>query len=182
MQYLFTISECLAAEKYWISFYQTNVSRYPFGLGYNLTDGGDTTTLGLKWSDNSKKSFSVATLGEKNNSAKLTNDQVVEIKTMMMQDFSNKEIAEKFGMASKEIWEIRNGSRWGHIIIEIDSKEKSESIKRNGHAKLTTEQVREIKILLSQNNGVSKISKQLHIPISTINAIKLGITWKHIIV
>src|SRR5580698_5162902 len=45
IQKLSTQEESLAAEKYWIKYYQSNICRYPKGLGYNLTDGGDTSTL-----------------------------------------------------------------------------------------------------------------------------------------
>lgn len=33
--------ECLEAEKFWISFFRSNVSRFGNECGYNLTDGGD---------------------------------------------------------------------------------------------------------------------------------------------
>ena len=41
MQEFISEAEALEAEKYWIQFYKTNVSKYGRDFGYNLTDGGD---------------------------------------------------------------------------------------------------------------------------------------------
>jgi group I intron endonuclease len=38
---LATDAEAMQAERYWIDRLQLNRSRYPYGKGYNLTDGGD---------------------------------------------------------------------------------------------------------------------------------------------
>lgn len=122
IQYFSTLKDCLAAEKYWINFYQTNVCRYPNGLGYNLTDGGDTGTLGLKWSKESKKNFSEQTRGENNNSSLLKEKEVIEIKQLLLQEISMKEIATKYHTSYTCINSIRKGKTWSHIVIGTNSE------------------------------------------------------------
>lgn len=178
IQYLNTLKEALDAEKYWIQYYQTNVSKFKTTLGYNLTDGGDGTG-GFKWSDESRKKFSNATLGENNNASILTDEIVINIKLLLLREFPIKEISKEFDVPVNYIQQIRRGKRWSHIS-ESHNKEDMESIKRNGNAKINTDQAREIKTLLQKGNSVGDIVKILGISRWIVNGIKRGLSWKHI--
>jgi hypothetical protein len=57
--------------------------------------------------------------GERNTSAKLTEDQVKEVHRLLAQgDLTQSEIGELFGMAQQTISQINRGARWSHIPAE----------------------------------------------------------------
>jgi hypothetical protein len=120
IQKLSTQEKSLAAEKYWIKYYQSNIYKYPRGLGYNLTDGGDTSTLGLKWSEESKRNFAGQRRGEKNGASILQNKDVVEIKQLLLEEVPIKDIATKYHTSYQCINDIRTGKRWSHIVVGND--------------------------------------------------------------
>lgn len=179
IQYHISLQEVLQAETYWINFYQSNVCKYPTGLGYNLTDGGEHSTLGLKWSEESKLSFSKATTGELNNAAIITNEQAQQIKNLLLEGKSTKIIAEMFNLTQGYIQQIKKGIKRQYLNVSNGIKD-IEAIKLNGNAKITTEQAREIKILIKQNISISNISKTLNISKWIVSGIKKGVSWKHI--
>lgn len=55
IQELYSFTEALAAEKYWIQYYKTNIIRYGNEFGYNLSDGGDGGGSGPKSETHKKK-------------------------------------------------------------------------------------------------------------------------------
>ena len=61
--------------------------------------------------DNSKRSMK----GSKNGHAKLTEDQVGEIKSLLAQKLSCAEIGRRFGMPRMCIGKIKNGQAWKHV-------------------------------------------------------------------
>lgn len=56
-------SDILEKEKFWIDFYKSNVCKYPYELGYNLTDGGEGIS-GHKHSDEAKLKISLTFKGK----------------------------------------------------------------------------------------------------------------------
>jgi DNA-binding NarL/FixJ family response regulator len=56
--------------------------------------------------------------GSKNGSAKLNEQQVKEIKIMLKNGFTQKEIAIKFNMSQATIGFIASGRLWKHVIID----------------------------------------------------------------
>jgi len=79
-----------------------------------ITHGENTRRArGLGLVDSSKDSF--ARVGEKNTSSKLTEREVIEIKIMLAQGYSNTEIAKKFKVGRFTINAIANGETWSHV-------------------------------------------------------------------
>ena len=101
-----SIEELNAKETYWIQFYESNTSK-----GYNCNLGGDQYSI-----------------GEDNNNAKVTEDDVIKIRTAYNNHASKQEVykivEDKVTFSSFEaIWE---GRTWKHIMPEVytpDSKE-----------------------------------------------------------
>lgn len=75
--------ETLAAEKYWIEFFKSNVSKYGNEFGYNLTAGGDGV-VGFKHSVESKKKMSDAKIGKPspNKGRILSSEQKLHLSTV----------------------------------------------------------------------------------------------------
>lgn len=183
IQKLNSSKEASEAEMYWIDFYKSNKCRYPNGLGYNLTDGGEST-IGTKWTDESKENFSKLTLGENNNASILTTDQVIHIATLINQNISCAEISKQYNVSKKTINDIRLGKRWSHLTKRIiDFNQLSHgNLGRSatGKAKINATQVKEIKTLLTSGVSLADISKQLNVSYKIVYDIKVKNTWKHI--
>lgn len=66
-------------------------------------------------------------IGSKNPMSKLTEEDVIRIKKMIIEGCKNKDIAERFNVKPNLISRIRNGKRWSHI--HVDTKEGDSSVK-----------------------------------------------------
>lgn len=55
--------------------------------------------------------------GSKNGRSKLTEDQVVQIKQLLLQGIKNKEIADKFSISKSVICDIKHKRKWSHINL-----------------------------------------------------------------
>jgi len=55
-------------------------------------------------------------LGQKNFNVKLTEEEVIQIRILLAQNFLGTEIAKKFGVNSSTIYRIRDGKIWAHLI------------------------------------------------------------------
>lgn len=119
-------------EKYYIAQYNTIIT------GYNIQSGGQPENLhkyrnpdsykavgelnrermtGTKLSAKTKSKMSMARKGEKNQAAKLSNDDVIKIKHMIADGVSDRDIAKQFNVTHKNIGMIRRGTTWKHIKI-----------------------------------------------------------------
>lgn len=66
----------------------------------------------------SKIRYSESKLGNKNPQAILDDQKVIEIKALFVEGLlSNKEIADRYGVASKTIRDIKNNITWKHVLI-----------------------------------------------------------------
>ena len=65
--------------------------------------------------------------GSKNPMSKLTEEDVIEIRNMIIEGYKNKDIANKFNVKPNLISRIRNGKRWSHV--HVDMKEGDSSVK-----------------------------------------------------
>ncbi len=96
------IEEALEAEKFWIEYFKTNITKYGSEYGYNLTEGGEGTSgrthsqktknkiskslignkynLGNKASSETRRKMSIIHIGEKNAKAKITTQDVIAIR------------------------------------------------------------------------------------------------------
>lgn len=67
--------------------------------------------------DEQKESLSNRFRGEGSNSAVLTESDVVTIKKMLLDGYSNSYIAKIFSIGSTAISKIKTGKRWKHVVI-----------------------------------------------------------------
>lgn len=73
--------------------------------------------IGKKHTDETKEKMSNShSKGSKHHNAKLTESQVIEIKNMISQNYSNKIIATQFGVDPSTISDIKRGKIWRHIL------------------------------------------------------------------
>jgi hypothetical protein len=56
-------------------------------------------------------------VGELHNASKLTNEQVIDIKKLLLKGVQNKVIAEKYNVHNTTISDIKRGKRWNYIKI-----------------------------------------------------------------
>ncbi|QWI10076.1 GIY-YIG nuclease family protein [Bacillus mycoides] len=113
---------------------------------------------------------------------KLTEDDVREIKKLLLQGVKQKTISERFGVSRALITRINTGQAWSYLnidesqIIPNELKTPRQSVGR----KLTEDDVREIKRLLKQGVSHGELAKQFGIARSGISKISTGKRWSHI--
>jgi len=150
--------------------------------GYNLTDGGEGV-IGLKRSKETRKKMSLAAKNRSTEAKRKISDagkifstnQIIEIKQLLSNGISQHAIAKIFNVAQGTIGCIKRGKTYFNI------KHQEEKLKnlRSDH-KFSTNQIIEIKQLLS--NGISQclIAKQFNVVVSTISCIKRNKTYANI--
>ena len=114
--------------------------------------------------------------GEENGNAKINESIVAKIR---LSNESNDILSEKLGISKSQINRIRNGDSWGHIKNDIRTKGESKRGEKHHNAKLTEEQVKEIRSI--KNLSQSKIAKLYGISQITVSEIKGFKKWKHVV-
>jgi group I intron endonuclease len=164
IQTFFNYKEVLNAEKYWISFYKTNVGKHSNKFGYNLTDGGEGL-FGYTMSKKHKQNLSKARFGLK------VNPKFNLIRSIATTGAGNP---------------IYGKHHTNDAIKKISTTRKSKRIARgsnNPKAKLNENQVIEIKLLLKEGKLQQKeIALIYNVWPTAIQKIASGVNWKHIIV
>lgn len=176
-------------EKFWITYYKTNIIKYGDEFGYNLTDGGEGSAghimseegkeklrqfnLGKKYSLETKKIQSLQRQGENNNLSKLTDKEVAEIKGSKL---TTKELEIKFKISRSVIQKIRSNKLWSHIdpIIDNNILEKPQY---NVSRKLNNELAAQIKY---SNLSTKELVTIYKVNRSIIQRIRSGKIWNHI--
>lgn len=160
-------------EKYWIRFYHSNEK----DKGYNLTEGGDSSTLS----------------GEKNIRATFTNDQVLDIRKRRFYGERKINVYQDYNTHSfstfQHVWLGRGYPGVGtEFLIPTNSKSRQEysslanSGSRNNQAKLNENMVKEIR--RRYDSGENPISIQKDFSFVNINSIRRVCkreTWKNVI-
>ena len=128
-------------------------------------------------------------IGENHEKAKLNEAQVKEIKFgyLVENKLSLREIAKLYGVTTSTIARIKLNKIWKHIK-PLDTQEypinqpKFNLGEKHYNAKLTIEQVQEIKFIYLLENKLNclEIGKLYGVHRRTISDIKLGKTWTHI--
>lgn len=172
-------SMLLKREQYWLD----EKKAYEKEHGYNICRVAGST-LGFKMSPESiEKRFTPEYMehlkerykGTGNNMAKLDEDNVRHIKTMLMDGLSHSKIAELMGVARSNIGQIANGNTWAYIHVE--GWEPVIKVSK----KLTEDNVREIRKLLSTGLSQASIARQFGVGKTIIGDIKTGKKWKSVI-
>lgn len=159
-------------EKYWIKYYQSNNRNF----GYNITEGGDGSHRAA----------------EENPKAVFTNEQVLDIRKRRFYGERKKDVYQDYSDFSfstfEHIWLGRGYSDVGaEYLIPTNSKTRqeysSEANKgtKNGRAKFTEDQVREIRKRYDSGESVDEIHQDYnYVSRSTIHRITHRQVYKDI--
>lgn len=124
-------------------------------------------------------------LGVNNVKASMAEDQVKEIKILINQNVPVLDIEAKTGISAKKIRRIKRGETWNKTC-EVDGFIPSEAHdlkgENNGRAKLTAEQVKQIKLRLMEGKSHKIIAEEFNITKHSVESIKYGNTWTNIII
>lgn len=135
--------DALKAEQFWIEFFQTDVNRFGRMYGYNLTAGGEGTwgrkltsehknkishslignkrSLGIKHSNETKSKMSVVHKGANNHKARLTEQNVLDIRQFHLENINNQNLnifqhlSEKYNLSISGLEKIIYRKTWKHI-------------------------------------------------------------------
>lgn len=116
--------------------------------------------------------------GSKIGQSKLNETQVLEIKQLLIEGkLSLRQIGNRFGVSATTITLINNGKSWTHVegigaTIDINRSGKS--------FKLNEEKVKQIKKLIAEGMGITRISNLFGVSPSTISEIKHNKAWVHV--
>jgi group I intron endonuclease len=103
---------CNNSEKYWISFYASNIS----ANGYNLTLGGDGTIPTLS----TRAKMRAAALKDRKNKTSLDENKVLQIKKLLLEcKMSQKQIASLFSIRPQTVGRIAKSQIFKDIISEV---------------------------------------------------------------
>lgn len=180
------IEECeeintLEREQFYLDKYKTFDKEY----GYNISKSATAPMMGRKFSKETllKLSESVKNRdsscwvrGEDKYNTNFKEEDIIEIKRMIVEGNKIKDIAKYFKVQPNTITQIKTGERWSHIKTEYD-----ELIQQNPRQKLTENEVIEIKKLLIENKlSIKEIANLYDLNFSNISAIKNLRTWKNV--
>lgn len=176
-------------EIYWIAHFNSH------GIsGYNETDGGEGSSgYTMKLETKSKISQTRIQRINEYSYSKLNTENVTEIKILLMSElYTQKEIADMFFVTKNTINNIKCQARWAHVSVEgfnewstsTNGRRLSlDNNKPNNKVKLNKEKVIEIKkLLLKGELNHPQIAQLYGVTVSTIEYIKYGRTWKHVVV
>ncbi len=160
IEQLKTLSDTNEAEKFWIEFFRTNITKFGETCGYNLTEGGGGTP-GRKPSDKTIKSLIKRSIGNKWGSNVIHTD---EFKKKVSVRFKDKPLSEehkrKISLTKK-----KNGTANGS---------------KNPSAKLNETIVSQIKFERLAGISSVELSKKYNVSKSTIVRIISNRTWKNV--
>jgi len=211
LEYIFDISTILQREQYWIDFYKC----YDHKVGYNIcctagsrlgilhTEesklkisishkalnlcGEKSATYGTIPSNETRDKIGKANRGEKNGEAILSEEQVKEIKLMIMNGNRGTEIAKKYKINPGTIGCIKSGTIWKSVEIEgfthEDLRKKNNRAGSDNHfAKFTREEIVIIRTMFNNGSKNKEVESLFNASKSCIDGIKRGITYKDVIV
>jgi predicted XRE-type DNA-binding protein len=121
--------------------------------------------------------------GSNSNLSKLTEDDVLEIKRLLHEPVTQKEIADRFVITPGNVSAIANGKSWNLTGEKIQSALHSKIEpcgSKNGSAKLCESNIPEIRNLLAQGIPQRKIAEVFEISQRIICLINQGKLWRHV--
>lgn len=129
--------------------------------------------------DTYKNGYNQSEGGEGNFGGKKLNEKIIlsikkDIKTLPL---SYRELAKKYDVNEVTIRNIQKGNIWSHVGEKYTPKKQS--VKQIS-TKLTIEDVKNIKTMLSNNINRSEIANKFNVTVMTIDAIATGRNWSHV--
>lgn len=187
-----TTDELKSKEICWIQYYNSFINAENSN-GYNMTLGGEGT-LGRKMSDGHKqklsechkgkiisieqrKKLSELNKGSKHPQSILKEEDVLQIKELIIKGKTPTEIAKHFNVSKETICGIKSGRLWSGLGEDV-SNIKYSSVKSS---KLSEDDVKKIKLLLYDGEmNQTMIAEKFNVSKTIITYIKIGKHWKHI--
>jgi predicted GIY-YIG superfamily endonuclease/DNA-binding XRE family transcriptional regulator len=118
--------------------------------------------------------------GENQGAAMLTEKQVIEIKTKIIEGNTRASLAKQYGVKSTTIEAIASGRNWGHITVPGFDPEKLKA-KENTNV-LTEELVKQIKLRLKEGIKNAQVAREFNVSKTTIGHIANGKSWVNVVV
>lgn len=149
-------------EIFYIDFYNTKTPN-----GYNILDGGKNAKKPMKESTKEKLMWS---------HGKMTQEEVIYLRMAYANKESPKAIYDKYfkeRLTYSSFLNIWDGHRYTKVMPEV--------IQKGRRKKLTDDQVREIKIALSQGEKQTSIAKRYNVDKSIISLIYRNKSYKNIV-
>lgn len=131
------------------------------------------SNLGKKQSEEQRRRNSENKRGSNHPNAKLTEEQVLEIKKLLENGRSLIDVATMFNVSYCCASSIKNSDSWTHVGDDISSIEYSKVTK----SILTEDDVTEIKLLLKKKVKQKEIAQEFNVDPTTISSIKKGKIW-----
>jgi hypothetical protein len=161
----------------------TFIGPCPDGLVVNHIDGVKTNNSPsnleyISQADNNRHAFRIGLnqqVGEEHHASKLT-DQAVQIIRSSRRQKTSKSLALRFGVTESLISAVQTGKVWRHVrpdlIVAGNTKGAS-----NGNSRLSESDVRDIR---ASTETIAVTALRFRVSATTIKAIRLRRTWKHI--
>ena len=117
--------------------------------------------------------------GSKRGCAKLTEEQVVEIKRMLNKGMTQHDIALLYGVNRVTIGDIARDRTWCEVPWEKVSRVRgARRGEQHGGAKLTWKQVAEIRQRVAEGESYRQLAREYGVSHVSISCVARGITWK----
>jgi len=118
--------------------------------------------------------------GEQHGNAKLTEKIIIDIRNRHANGEKTSHLAKEYGIPDTDINRIKRGDSWKHVGGPTYNPKTKKGI-ANGLAKLTEDQVREIRKRSKAGQSANSMAKVLNMHRTTIQAIVARRNWRHII-
>ncbi len=180
----------LVQEQKWIDLFKNHKYKIDNEICFNIRPFAENM-IGFKHSEETKCKISKSLMGntygagEKNHNSKLTEEQVLSIKHLLnTSELYYSEIAQQFNISIKVIQTIATNQSWKTVGDKVKPKLRPHKTlygEQQGKAKLTNQEVLEIKNLLNNTNiSYKELSEQFNVSIGCLENIASNRTWKTI--
>jgi plasmid maintenance system antidote protein VapI len=133
---------------------------------------------GIPLSQKHRRRIGEAQEGSKSHLAKLTEAMVLDIKRGLLNGEVQQRLAEKFGVTSADISDIRSGKTWLHVLPGKKLPPGNVLGSRHWNSKLTEKDVQKIK--KDTEKSITQLAKDYGVNFMTISDIVKGRTWSHV--
>lgn len=186
-------AEQVEREQYWLDHkkcyeqkYGYNILRQAFSLsGFKMSDETkqlqqESALKRPRKSDDERLAIKVRLQGSKSHFAILNDSLVAKIKTRLVEGERPIVIAREFGLSISAISRIRNGKNWAHVLPHISEMETMRKGDKHHKAKLTAQQVSDIKQKLRSGVPIPVLAVEASVSVCTIHDIQKERTWKQV--
>lgn len=121
--------------------------------------------------------------GESVCGAKLTADEVIEIRRRFHDGESQQSIADSFGITREGVGRVTQGKTWKHVggpVIICDNERQGRKGEASCRAKLRVTDVQQIRKAYAIGRGYATLAREYRVTKENIAAIVKRRTWKHV--